>query len=212
MASATNLAPAVERERPNSRATRVVDETKERLRRELFLIVKSRSFKTGSFKLSSGKESNLYFNMKPTMMHPKGAELVARLFLDVIHELEVDYISGLEMGAVPAIGSVAAISSFEGNPIRATFVRKRAKEHGTKDVIEGLGPDESLAGANVLVLDDVATSGKSILQAIEEVRKAGGIVDHAACIVNREEGSDDLLAEHRVTLHSIFHASEFLGD
>jgi orotate phosphoribosyltransferase len=77
------------------------------------------------------------------------------------------------MGAVPIIGSMAALSSADGNPLKTTFVRKRAKEHGTRDVIEGLGPDERLEGKTVLVVDDVATSGKSILQAIEEIRKAG---------------------------------------
>lgn len=178
---------------------------------ELLNLVRERSFKSGAFTLSSGKHSNLYFNMKPTMMHPRGAELSALAFLRIVYQLDVEYVSGLEMGAVPVIGSMAAISSAQGAPIKTTFVRKRAKEHGTKDVIEGLGPDESLQGKKVLVVDDVATSGRSILIAIEEVRKAGGHVEHAACLVNREEGGRELLADHGIELHSVFTAADFVG-
>lgn len=179
--------------------------------RELLAIIQARSFKTGSFRLSSGKESTLYFNMKPTMMQPRGAELSARALLRIVNALGVEYISGLEMGAVPVIGSIAAISSADQTPVKTSFVRKRAKEHGTQDVIEGLGPDESLSGKTVLVIDDVATSGKSILQAADVIRRAGGIVAHAACLVNRNEGGAELLAAHGVELHSIFNASDFTG-
>jgi orotate phosphoribosyltransferase len=176
---------------------------------ELLAIVRSRSFRTGSFKLSSGETSNVYFNMKQTMMFPKGAELSARAFLQIVHHLGMEYVSGLEMGAVPVIGSMAAISSVDRNPIHTTFVRKAAKAHGTKDLIEGLGPNETLRGKHVLVIDDVSTTGRSILQAITAVREAGGIVDHAACIVNRSEGGDQLLAHAGVELHSILHVDEF---
>jgi orotate phosphoribosyltransferase len=176
---------------------------------ELLEVVRLRSFRTGTFELSSGQISDVYFNMKQTMMFPRGAELAARAFLEIVHHLEIDYVSGLEMGAVPVIGSMAALSSADGRPIHTTFVRKAAKGHGTKDVIEGLGPDESLEGQNVLVIDDVSTTGKSIAKAIGEVRRAGGIVEHAACIVNRAEGGDERLADLGVALHSILHVDEF---
>ncbi|TJV12581.1 MAG: orotate phosphoribosyltransferase, partial [Mesorhizobium sp.] len=80
----------------------------------------------------------------------------------------------------------------------------------TRDAIEGLGPKEDLEGKVVLIVDDVATSGKSILKAIEEVRRVGGIVGDAACLVDRDEGATALLAQHGVTLHSVLHASEFV--
>lgn len=180
-------------------------------RPELLDLARSRSFRTGRFTLSSGKESDVYFNMKLTMMHPRGAELTARAFLQLARDLGVDYVSGLEMGAVPVIGSMAAIASIDAIPIRMTFVRKEAKQHGTQDVIEGLGPAESLAGKKVLVVDDVATSGGSILQAIEEIRRAGGLVEHAACLLDREEGAAENLAAHGVHLHAVLTGSEFVG-
>ena len=175
---------------------------------ELRGIIFSRSFRQGNFTLSSGKKSSLYFNMKPTMMDARGAELAARAFIALMVKTQSDYVSGLEMGAVPVIGAMAAIGNLINHPVKSTFVRKRMKEHGTKELIEGLGPDESLSGKTVFVIDDVATSGKSIHQAIEEIRRAGGIVTHAAALVNRHEGGDELLLDHGVKLLEVFSAQE----
>lgn len=177
-------------------------------RAALLAIIRERSFKTGLFTLSSGKQSTQYFNMKPTMMDVNGAGLSARAFIDLMQKSDAEYVSGLEMGAVPVIGAMAALGSAIGHPVKTTFVRKRQKEHGTKELIEGLGPNESLTDKIVFVVDDVATSGKSILQAIEEVRRAGGIVTDAAALVNRNEGGDELLASHGVKLHHVFCATE----
>lgn len=179
-------------------------------RHELFDLVRTRSFRRGRFTLSSGVESELYFNLKPTMMAPRGALLAARAFLDVLNQEQAEYVGGLEMGAVPIIGAVAAVGEAEDRPIRTFFVRKKVKEHGTRDLVEGLGPDESLTGRRVIIADDVATSGGSILRAIEAARAAGGVVDAALVLVNREEGASKLLSAHGVRLLSIFNASEFL--
>jgi orotate phosphoribosyltransferase len=178
-------------------------------RRELLGIVAARSFRRGRFTLSSGAESTLYFNLKPTMMHPRGALLAARAFLDILGEEGADYVGGLEMGAVPIIGAVAAVGESEGRPVRTFFVRKQAKDHGTRDLVEGLGPDESLAGAKVVAADDVATSGASVWRAAEAARAAGARVDAALVLVDRDEGAAALLAGHGLRLRSVFHASQF---
>ena len=178
-------------------------------RGELLEIVAARSFRRGLFKLSSGAESNLYFNLKPTMMNPRGAYLSARSFLDILREEGADYVGGLEMGAVPIIGAVAAVGESEGRPVKTVFVRKQPKDHGTRDLVEGLGPDETLAGQRVVAADDVATSGASIWRAVEVARAAGARVEAALVLVNRDEGADALLAEHGVRLRSVFHASQF---
>lgn len=181
----------------------------EQERAELLSIISGRSFRRGRFRLSSGIESELYFNLKPTMMNPRGALLCARSFLDALHELRADYVGGLEMGAVPILGAVAAIGDIERRPVGTFFVRKQAKEHGTRDLIEGLGPQESLDSRRVVIADDVATSGASIFRAIEAVRAVGANVDSALVLVNREEGAAEFLAEHGVRLVSVFCASEF---
>ncbi len=178
-------------------------------RGELFAIVAERSFRRGLFKLSSGIESNLYFNLKPAMMHPRGAYLSARSFLDILHQERAHYVGGLEMGVVPILGAVAAVGEMEGRPVKTFFVRKQTKDHGTRDLVEGLGPGETLGGRTVVVADDVATSGASIWRAVETARAAGARVESALVLVDREEGAAASLEEHGVRLLSVFRASQF---
>lgn len=192
-----------------ARRTPSYSTSRDRAEDELFYIIKARSFRSGRFTLSSGKESTRYFNLKPTMMEPRGAHLSAKAFLRRVEAEQVDFVGGLEMGAVPIIAGLATLSDIEGCPVRTFFVRKAPKAHGTRDVIEGLGPDETLAGRRVLIADDVATSGLSIFKAIEEARAVGAIADVALVLVDREEGASEFLAERGVRLVSVFRASEF---
>ena len=175
--------------------------------RELFDIIRQRSFRRGKFTLASGRESELYFNLKPTMMSPKGALLCARALLARIWPENPDYVGGLEMGAVPVI---AAISESEGRPVKSFFVRKQPKGHGTMDMIEGLAANETLANTKAMVVDDVATSGGSILKAADAVRAAGATVEAALVIVDREEGAAETLQENGMRLLSVFKGREFL--
>jgi len=177
---------------------------------ELLELVRTRSFRRGLFKLASGVESDRYFNLKPTMMDPRGAYLCARAFIDRIQTENVEYVGGLEMGAVPIIGSLAAVSVIEDHPIKTFFVRKAPKLHGTKEIVEGLGPNESLQGVPVMVLDDVATSGGSIMIAINAARAAGANVNVALVLLDREEGAEQFLADQGIRLVSVFKASQFI--
>ncbi|HEY2447107.1 MAG TPA: orotate phosphoribosyltransferase [Rhizomicrobium sp.] len=177
---------------------------------ELFALIRERSFRRGKFTLASGRESEMYFNLKPTMMHPRGALLAAHAFLARIRAEGVDLVGGLEMGAVPLMGSLAALSEKEGRPVRTFFVRKKQKQHGTRELIEGLGPGESLKGSRVMIVDDVATTGGSILDAAHTAREAGASVDAALVIIDRGEGAAENLARENIRLLSVFRGSEFL--
>ncbi len=179
-------------------------------RRILCDLLSNRTFKRGEFVLASGKRSRIYFNMKATMMHPQGASLCARLLFARIRHMKADFMGGLEMGAVPLLGTVAAYSHDAGQPIPAIFVRKKPKEHGTAMMIEGLDDQngESLKGKRVVLIDDVATSGGSVLKAIDQIKSAGGAVTDAIVILDREEGAESFLADHGVKLHSLFKASD----
>ena len=176
----------------------------------LFALIRDRSFRRGKFRLVSGRESELYFNLKPTMMWPEGALLCARALLARIWAENVDYAGGLEMGAVPVIAALAAVSAAEGRPVKTFFVRKQAKGHGTMDIIEGLAPNETLQNARVMVVDDVATSGGSILKAAEAVRAADADVVAGLVVVDREEGAAETLQANNVRLLSVFKGREFL--
>ena len=179
--------------------------------KELIDVIKARSYRRGKFKLASGAESEFYFNLKPTMMSPKGAYLAAKALLEKIRSVEgVAYVGGLEMGAVPVIASLAALSFADGQPVDTFFVRKQAKDHGTQDLVEGLAIGESLEGKRVIIIDDVATTGGSIVKAAEAARKAGAIVEHALVILDREEGGTENLAKAGMTLLSALKKSDFL--
>ena len=175
---------------------------------ELLEMIRARSFRLGKFTLTSGRESDLFFNLKTTMMDPRGAHLCARAFLDRV-PAGTDYVGGLEMGAVPVIAALAAVSDVAGRPVKTFFVRKAAKGHGTNEVVEGLAVGETLAGKQVLITDDVATTGGSVLRAIEAARAAGAIVTEALVIVDRQEGGAEALAAKGVRLASVFVGDDF---
>jgi len=183
-------------------------------RDELFRLIKDRSFLAAAegeeFTLASGAKSRWYFNLKPTMMNARGNTLAARAFIDRLRGRAFDYIGGLEMGAVPIMGAVSALSEVDGHPIETLFVRKEKKGHGAKKLVEGLAPSESLDGKRVIAIDDVATKGGSILQAVEAVRAEGAVVDTALVLLDRDEGAAALLEAHGVRLESIFHKRDFV--
>src|SRR5579871_3946166 len=115
-------------------------------RARLHEIIRKRSFGRGEITLASGRKSDFYFNLKPTMLDPEGATLLAELTYEALKDDQLDLIGGLEMGAVPLAGAIAQISWIKGHPIAAFFVRKKPKEHGAKLAIEGLTRDETLSG------------------------------------------------------------------
>jgi orotate phosphoribosyltransferase len=162
----------------------------------------------GKFVLASGRESDLYLNLKPTMMDPRGARLCAEAFLARV-PAGTDYVGGIEMGAVPIIGALAAVSDLQGRPVKTFFVRKAPKDHGTHEVVEGLTAGESLEGKQVLVTDDVATTGGSVMQAIVAARAAGAVVTDALVLVDRQEGGTENLAAVGVRLASVFVGDDF---
>ena len=173
-------------------------------------VIRQRSYRRGKFRLASGAESEFYFNLKPTMMSPEGAYLSARALLGKIRGENVDTVGGLEMGAVPVIACIAALSHEDGKPVKTFFVRKKPKDHGTQDLLEGLAPGETLAGQRVMIVDDVATSGGSIIKAAEVARAAGAIVETALVLVDREEGATEALAKAGIRLLSVLKKSDFL--
>jgi orotate phosphoribosyltransferase len=179
-------------------------------RSRLIEIVKARSFSTGAAtKLASGRSSNFYFNMKPTMLHPEGGHLIGVLILDALKGADVDLIGGLEMGAVPLAASVAAMSHAAGRPVAAFFVRKQAKEHGAMKLVEGLAPGETLAGKRIVVLEDVTTTGGSAMKAIAALQAEGAVIERVITVVDRLEGAADTFKAAGIPFAALLTAADF---
>ena len=189
---------------------RDADASRTNHRSELFDIIRQRSFGRGKVKLASGRESDFYFDLKPTMLHPAGGAFIAELILDALDGMAVDYIGGLEMGAVPLASAAAAASHWRGRPVAATFVRKRPKDHGAQKLVEGLMKSESLKGKSVVILEDVTTTGGSAIQAAEAIKAEGGKVVLVLSVVDRLEGAAEAFAAAGLPFRALFTAEEFL--
>ncbi len=173
----------------------------------LYGIVEKYSLKRGEFTLSSGRTSTFLFQLRQTTMMPEGAALLGEVIVDYMRRQGLRSIGGLEMGAVPIVAEVAAASHHANYPVDAFFVRKAAKAHGARERIDGHVKD----GAEVLLIDDVATTGGSILRALEGLHEEypNCTVRHALAIIDREEGASENLAAHGIRLASIFRKSDF---
>ena len=181
-------------------------------RQELIAVIKRRSLRSGQeFTLASGRKSTVYVNLKPTMLDPEGARLIGAALAEKAAALNADCVGGLEMGAVPLVSAAAAMSAVAGQPVGAMFIRKTAKDHGTRSLIEGLAEGETLAGRHVVVVEDVTTTGGSSLKAVAALREAGAEVAHVVTVVDREEGAGEAFAAAGVTLHALCLKSELAG-
>ena len=179
------------------------------LRKKVFDIVKRLSFSRGSFVLVSGRTSNYYLDMKPTMLNPEGASLLAELVLNKLEGVKMHYIGGLAMGAVPLLSQIAMLSYSKGRPIPGFFVRKAVKDHGTMKRIEGVKQSD-LKGMSVVILDDVTTTGDSAMQAVKAAQDAGAKVELVLSIVDREEGAAEFFAKQKIPFKWLFRAGELL--
>jgi len=175
-------------------------------RRELLPIAAGRAFRLGDFTLSSGKRSTHYVDGKQvTLAHPEGALLFARIILKALEHQHVDAIGGLTIGADPIVGGVVVLSALEGKPIPGFIVRKEAKKHGLQKDIEG---GTLASGARAVVIDDVVTTGTSLLDAIGKVEECGAHVVGVLALTDRQEGGKELLERQGYPVFAVFTAEE----
>ncbi len=159
--------------------------------------------------LSSGKKSNLYVDSKMVTLSPKGAYLTTMVLTDVLKDVDFDAIGGMTIGADPIVGAFAALSYNTQNRDKSTFIiRKEPKKHGKQKYIEGPLKPKS----KVVIIDDVTTTGESILKSIDVIKK------HTDCeivkivsLVDRLEGAREELKKHGYVLESIFTKHDLLN-
>lgn len=177
------------------------------LKTKLLALLKREALKTGSFVLSSGKISNYYLDGRIITLTPEGAYLVADIILGLIKDGDIAAVGGPTLGADPMVGAIACLSQIKNIPIKTFIVRKAAKGHGRQRQIEG---PEIRKGERVVLVDDVATTGKSLVEAKQALDTIGVKVCKAIVIVDRKEGAEENLAKAGLILESIF-AIEDLG-
>ncbi|BAT59140.1 orotate phosphoribosyltransferase [Variibacter gotjawalensis] len=181
-------------------------------REGLIALIKERSFGRGKITLASGRESDFYFDLRPTALHPAGAAYIGELVVDMIKDLDIEYVGGLAMGAIPIATAVAIASYQRGGNIGAFFVRKAEKNYGTRKLVEGLPKGQTLKGKNVLVVEDTTTSGGSAMQAVQVLREEGANVVLVITIVDRQEGAEETFAAEKLPFRSVLTADVFLKD
>jgi orotate phosphoribosyltransferase len=174
-------------------------------RRRLFDIIKEVSFRRETIRLASGKISNYYLDMKPTLLNQEASTLLPGLVLEYL-DVHADGIGGLEMGAVPLICPILIEAAKQDRQLFGFFVRKAVKDHGTQKLIESA---EDVAGKDVIIIDDVTTTGKSAMQSVEALQQAGAKIKLVLSIVDREEGASDLYAAAGIPFTPLFRASQF---
>ncbi len=172
--------------------------------RRLLELFKARAVAFGRFQLASGKESTYYINSKKALFYSEAVALLGEELWERTRDLQIQAIGGLEVGAIPMATAAVLRYHQEGRPLEGFFVRKQAKGHGSQERIEGVVPP----GATVAVVDDVLTTGGSVLQAIEELERREAKVAAVVCIVDRLEGARELLAP-RYTYRPIFTIRDF---
>lgn len=166
---------------------------------ELVEIIREKAYIEGEFVLTSGKKSNYYINIKQAYTNPEILRLIAVEISKKLEKLNCELIAGVELGAVPIL---AAVSITAHKPF--LIIRKEKKGYGAKSLIEG----EFQPGQRVVVLEDVTTTGGSVLRAVRLLRQHKLICEHVITVVDREEGAFENLKKERVELIPLVRVSE----
>ena len=173
---------------------------------ELRDLLLERSIKRGEFTLASGRKSSWYIDARLTTMSGRGQMLIGQLGLALIDEMgwRPQVVGGLTLGADPIAYAVAHAATLAGRELDAFTVRKEAKGHGAGKLIEG----GFQPGMNVVVVEDVITTGESALRALRNVREAGGVVLGVLALVDREEGGREWIEREKVKVAAMFGARQ----
>lgn len=181
---------------------------------ELLDILLAKSIKTGHFILASGKESDLYCDCRVTALDARGANLIGEVGWQLVQEEilpkfpEATAIGGMTMGADPISLAIGMYSASAAKPLCVFTVRKEAKDHGRGKRIEG----NFSAGQQVIVVDDVITTGGSTLKAIDAIEAEGGKVVAALVLVDRQEGGREAIESRGIPVFPMFTRASIFGD
>ena len=179
------------------------------MKEELVEILKAHAYRKGEFTLSSGNSSEHYVNCKPVVLTGKGLDLISGMMLDCIED-NVKMVAGLTLGADPLVtGVLYASHIWNKRLVGALIIRKEPKGHGTASQIEGPLPP---LGTNVVVLEDVTTSGESAMKTVNVLRSQGCNVSKVVTIVDRQEGAKGFMEEQGIQLESLVTLEDLIDE
>ncbi|MDD5662490.1 MAG: orotate phosphoribosyltransferase [Candidatus Omnitrophica bacterium] len=176
------------------------------LKKQLLALLNKEALKRGDFVLSSGKTSNYYLDGRVITLTPEGAYLAASIILEMVKDRKIDALGGPTLGADPIAGAVALLSHIKKIPLKTFIVRKAAKMHGAGRQVEGPALEKA---SRVILIDDVATTGKALIEAKQALEKLGIAACEAIVIVDRCAGAKENLAKAGLRLESIFTVKDF---
>lgn len=177
-------------------------------------LLRERSFSRKSVVLASGRESDFFIDCKQTVLLAEGHVLYAERCLAIIQAISPRprAVAGVELGGCPLASAVALISHQRshqrGDALDAIYVRKQAKDHGSRRALEGDGHLPS--AARVIVLEDVITTGASTRFAVQQLRAAGYRVEHVIALVDREEGGRQALEATGLQVTAMYRKRDFM--
>lgn len=178
------------------------------LKKRLAKILIERSYREGDFTLASGRKSDYYFDCRQTALHPEGSWLIGTLFNELLADLDIKGIGGMTLGADPLISATTVISHEKGRPLAGLIVRKESKGHGTNQYVEGLSNFKP--GDPVAMVEDVVTTGGSLLKACERVKDAGLNVVAVCTVLDRGEGGREAIEAAGYQLRALFTRPELV--
>jgi orotate phosphoribosyltransferase len=152
-------------------------------RATLVKLLASLSYRKGTFRLASGRESDFYVDVKQTVFRAEGARVIGELLCDRLQAHGITLVGGMAVGAVPLVSIALTAAAARGYELDGFFVRKEAKDHGTSQKLDG----RFRADARIALVEDVVTTGQSTLLAIDAVEAAGAKVALVLTVVDREE-------------------------
>jgi orotate phosphoribosyltransferase len=168
-------------------------------RQALIALIRETALQFGEFTLASGKKASFYLDCRKVTLDARGARLIGAGMLELLRKDTPQLVGGMAIGADPITAAILTLAGVEGLPLRGVMVRKEAKQHGTGKYVEG----PFNAGEEVVIVEDVVTTGGSSLLAIERCEAAGLKVRRVLAIVDRLEGGREAFASRGYELTTL---------
>jgi orotate phosphoribosyltransferase len=182
------------------------------IRLEVLNAIKTLCYEKKEFTLVSGRKSDFYIDLRRISFDGDYLYYIGKLLYNELKALKskslFEVIAGVPVGGLPLVASILIVSFLAHEPLKSVVIRKERKGYGKGNMIEPVQFLEK--DTKIVIIEDVVTTGGSILNAVNNARNEGYIIDSAVCIVDREEGGKENLLENGVSLVSLFTRAEIV--